>query len=243
MEFVENFNADILLFGESLTTEERNKLPDSAFGVPSERKFPLIDKGHVLSAISYFHTYEGKHKAQLAKNIYKAAKKYDIELSSDSDFIKYYKGLSENYSVRELEELSIGGLGYYAPLVNEEEENEKEETEELPVAPVQPLKETNICSTPNEVALRRNMLTKEELNIVNSFGRKLKNIITFTEAQRQEYIEFYNNFPEKLFEALRGDLDESEMKDFSMKWNSIIEFARELPQKEKELISLVIVIS
>ena len=236
MEFVENFNADILLFGESLTTEERNKLPDSAFGVPSERKFPLIDKGHVLSAISYFHTYEGKHKAQLAKNIYKAAKKYDIELSSDSDFTKYYKGLSENYSVRELEELSIGGLGYYAPIVNEKEENEKEETEELPVAPVQPLKETNICSTPNEVALRRNMLTEEELNIVNSFGRKLKNIITFTEAQRQEYIEFYNNFPEKLFEALRGDLDESEMKDFSMKWNSIIEFARELPQKEKELI-------
>ena len=239
MDFIENFNADILLFGESLTTEERNKLPDSAFGVPSERKFPLTDKGHVLSALSYFHTYEGKHKAQLAKNIVKAAKKYDVELSPDSDFIKYYKGLSETYAIEELEELSTGGLGYYAPLVGEESiEEDKKDNEEvtMPSAPVQPLTGTNICSTPNEITQRRNSMTESELNIFNTFGRKLRDVFTFTEAQKHEYTDFYNNFPEKLFEALRGDLDEEKMNDFSMKWNTIIELAREFPQEEKELI-------
>ena len=242
MDFIENFNADILLFGESLTTEERNKLPDSAFGVPSERKFPLTDKGHVLSALSYFHTYEGKHKAQLAKNIYKAAKKYNVELSSDSDFIKYYKGLSETYAVQELEELSTGGLGYYAPLVGEESIEDDKEIDEIgggaiiPTAPVQPLKGTTICNTPNEIELRRSTMTEAEIKIFSAFERKLRDVFTFTEAQKKEYTEFYNNFPEKLFEALRGDLDEGGMKDFSMKWNTIIELAREFPKEEKELI-------
>ena len=229
MDFIEKFNADILLFGESLTTEERNKLPDSAFGIPSERKYPLIDKGHVLSAISYFHSYEGsaENKALLARNIYKAAKKYKIELNPDSEFIQYYKGLSESIMI---DELSSGGLGYYAPLVSEEEVDTTEE--ELPNAPVKPLSGTNICSTPNEIVQRRNSMTEEEINECELFKRNLRDIFNITESQKIEYIDFFVNFPDKLFEALRGDLDDKGMKDFSMKWNTIIELAKEFPNKE-----------
>lgn len=233
MDLIENFNADILLFGESLTTEERNKLDNSAFGIPSERKFPLIDKGHVLSALSYFHTYEGENKELLAKNIYKAAKKFNIKLDPDSDFIKYYQSISETYAIKELEELSIGGLEYSAPLIDEEGTEEKIE---LPNAPVKPLKGTNICSTPNEIALRRNEMTKIELETFSSFGKELKEVFESTTVEKEAHIDFYLNFHDKLFEALKGDLDDKGIKDFATKWNTIIELARDLPQDKKEVI-------
>lgn len=224
MDLTEKFNADILLFGESLSEKERNKLPDSAFGIPSERKFPLTDKGHVLSAISYFHTYNGEYKNQLAINIYKAAKKYDIKLNPDSDFIKYYQSITEA--------LSSGGLDYYAPLVGEE----VEEDEELPNAPVKPLTGTNICSTPNEIYYMRSSMSESEIGIYKSFYQKIDTLIPFTENQKIEYKNFFVNFPDKLFEALRGELDEKGLKDFSIKWNTIIELAKDFPQHEKELI-------
>ena len=54
-----------------------------------ERKFPLTDAKHVRSAISYFHTCPEDKKAQLAKRIKSAAKKFGVEISPNSPITKY----------------------------------------------------------------------------------------------------------------------------------------------------------
>ena len=72
-----------------LSTEDRNKLKDSDFGLPSQRSYPLTDAEHVRSAIAYFHKCEDKYKSQLALNIKKAADKYNIKISKDSEISKY----------------------------------------------------------------------------------------------------------------------------------------------------------
>lgn len=38
-----------------LTTKSRNSLPDSAFVLPAERKFPIHDKAHARAALSRAH--------------------------------------------------------------------------------------------------------------------------------------------------------------------------------------------
>lgn len=66
---------------KALTTDERNKLDYSQFGIPSLRKFPLHDKAHVIQAIRFFNTVDKKHEKELAFNIIKAMKRYNISPS------------------------------------------------------------------------------------------------------------------------------------------------------------------
>ena len=72
-----------------LSTEDRDKLKDSDFGIPELRLYPLIDADHVRSAISYFHKCDDKYKRQLAKNIKKKADKYNIKISKESEISIY----------------------------------------------------------------------------------------------------------------------------------------------------------
>ena len=80
---------DRIIMEAELSTEERNDLKASQFGLPEERKFPLTDAKHVRSAISYFHTCPENKKAQLAKRIKSAAKKFGVEINPDSSVMKY----------------------------------------------------------------------------------------------------------------------------------------------------------
>lgn len=80
---------DKIIMEAELSAEERNELKASQFGLPEERKFPLIDDKHVRSAISYFHTCPENKKAQLAKRIRSAAKKFGVEINPDSLVMKY----------------------------------------------------------------------------------------------------------------------------------------------------------
>ena len=80
---------DRIIMEAELSAEERNELKASQFGLPEERKFPLIDDKHVRSAISYFHTCPEDKKAQLAKRIKSAAKKFGVEISPNSPITKY----------------------------------------------------------------------------------------------------------------------------------------------------------
>ena len=80
---------DRIIMEAELSTEERNDLKASQFGLPEERKFPLTDANHVRSAISYFHTCPENKKAQLAKRIKSAAKKFGVEINPDSPVMKY----------------------------------------------------------------------------------------------------------------------------------------------------------
>ena len=72
--------------------EERKKLPDSEFGIPSQRKYPLHDEEHVRSAIKLFGHVDTEHEEELANNINKKIKEYGmkVEVSEKNKFDEYY---------------------------------------------------------------------------------------------------------------------------------------------------------
>ena len=54
---------------DRLTAAERHELPDSAFGIPETREFPLVDAEHVRAAEAYFRYAPEAKKAALARRI------------------------------------------------------------------------------------------------------------------------------------------------------------------------------
>lgn len=83
-----------------LTASERKALPDDAFGLPTQRKYPLITKdengnydwSHLKDAIAYFHTCKDEsQKKELAENIAKVIRKYKINITiSPNNKIRNY---------------------------------------------------------------------------------------------------------------------------------------------------------
>jgi hypothetical protein len=72
---------------EGLSTAEENRLDDSDFAFPAERKEPLTDARHVRNAIARFDQVEGVSDAerdQAWKRILAAAKRYDVDVSESS---------------------------------------------------------------------------------------------------------------------------------------------------------------
>ena len=68
-----------------LSTAQQNRLPDSDFAFPKERKEPLVDKRHVRNAFARFDQVEGVTDAERDrawKRILRAAKKFDIEVEA-----------------------------------------------------------------------------------------------------------------------------------------------------------------
>lgn len=70
----------------------RAQLPDEVFGMPQERKYPMPDKRHTISAIKLFNHVEDKYEEQLAKAVIKNMKKYGIDSSmiGDNNRLKKY---------------------------------------------------------------------------------------------------------------------------------------------------------
>lgn len=66
-----------------LTEKDKEKLPESAFAFPKERKEPLVDATHVREAIARFDQVQdvtNKERDEAWKRIKKAAEKFDVEL-------------------------------------------------------------------------------------------------------------------------------------------------------------------
>jgi hypothetical protein len=66
-----------------LDTGARQKLPDSVYAFPKQRKEPLTDASHVKNALARFDQVEDVSDAdreQAFANIKKAAKHYDVEV-------------------------------------------------------------------------------------------------------------------------------------------------------------------
>lgn len=74
-----------------LNAKSRDKLKDSDFGLPKERKYPLNDEEHVRKAIQFFKYCEKTKRNELALNINKRLKSYNmtISVSGDNPFSKY----------------------------------------------------------------------------------------------------------------------------------------------------------
>lgn len=69
-----------------LSTSDREKLPDSVFAFPKQRKEPLTDAEHVQNALARFDQVEGvsdSDRDQAFANIKKAAKHYGVDVSED----------------------------------------------------------------------------------------------------------------------------------------------------------------
>jgi hypothetical protein len=72
---------------EGLSTAEKDRLADSEFAFPKERKEPLTDARHVRNAIARFNQVEGvsdKERDEAWKRILAAAKRYDVDVSESS---------------------------------------------------------------------------------------------------------------------------------------------------------------
>jgi hypothetical protein len=64
-----------------LSTDKRNDLPDSEFGIPEKRMYPLNDKAHVESAVKLFGHASDADKPQLARRILAKAKEFGMDSS------------------------------------------------------------------------------------------------------------------------------------------------------------------
>lgn len=87
------------MFGHIINEEKRSDLPDSSFGIPEDRKYPLDTEEHVRSAIKLFGHAEESKKKSLAQRINKAANKYGIEIPESTQCYKYLHEdyIEENY--------------------------------------------------------------------------------------------------------------------------------------------------
>lgn len=73
---------------DKLSAEERKSLPDSAFGIPETREFPITDATHVHSAESYFRYAPEDKKPTLARFILNKAKEFGVDVKSET-ILKY----------------------------------------------------------------------------------------------------------------------------------------------------------
>jgi hypothetical protein len=70
-----------------LDAKDREKLKDSQYAFPKERKEPIEDASHVRNAIARFDQVEGvseKEKDEAWDRIKKAAKKFGVEVHEKS---------------------------------------------------------------------------------------------------------------------------------------------------------------
>ena len=75
----------------------RSELPDSVFGIPELRKYPMQDREHVLSAIKFFNYVDKEYEEELAKNIIKNIKKYNIPFDTVGDKNRLKKYIPKKY--------------------------------------------------------------------------------------------------------------------------------------------------
>ena len=69
---------------DRLDTEERRELPDSVYGLPERREYPMPDAAHVRAAEAYFRYCPENLKPQLARAILAKAQEYGVDVKSST---------------------------------------------------------------------------------------------------------------------------------------------------------------
>ena len=67
---------------DRLDTEERRELPDSVYGLPERREYPMPDAAHVRAAEDYFRYCPEDLRPQLARAILARANKFGVDVKS-----------------------------------------------------------------------------------------------------------------------------------------------------------------
>ena len=83
---------------------KRSEVDPKDFGLPDQKKYPMPDAAHVKSAIKFFNHVDPGNEKELAKNIKKKMKEYnitDISIGDKNRFSKYYKSEEKKKAVLE----------------------------------------------------------------------------------------------------------------------------------------------
>ena len=86
------------VFYPYVTEMARGNMKDSDYGLPSKKKYPMPDEKHVKLAIKFFNYVSKEDEAELARNINKKIKEFDmkdINVGEKNRFKEYYKPLNE----------------------------------------------------------------------------------------------------------------------------------------------------
>lgn len=67
---------------DRLSYEEKKELPDSVFGLPERREYPMPDAAHVRAAEAYFRYCPENLKPRLARAILMRAREYGVDVES-----------------------------------------------------------------------------------------------------------------------------------------------------------------
>lgn len=67
---------------DKLDTADRRELPDSIFGLPERREYPMPDATHVRAAEAYFRYCPEELRPELARNILRFANEYGVDVES-----------------------------------------------------------------------------------------------------------------------------------------------------------------
>ena len=67
---------------DRLSYEEKKELPDSVFGLPERREYPMPDAAHVRAAEAYFRDCPEELKPRLARAILARAAQYGVDVES-----------------------------------------------------------------------------------------------------------------------------------------------------------------
>lgn len=67
---------------DRISDDERKDLPDSMFGLPERREYPMPDAAHVRAAEAYFRYCPEELKPKLARAILQRAQDYGVAVES-----------------------------------------------------------------------------------------------------------------------------------------------------------------
>lgn len=67
---------------DQISYEERKDLPDSVFGLPERREYPMPDAAHVRAAEAYFRYCPEDLKPKLARAILARARQFGVDVES-----------------------------------------------------------------------------------------------------------------------------------------------------------------
>ena len=89
-------------FTDILYSLMEESYPIECYGLPDRKAYPMPDKKHVKSAIKFFNYAKPSEEKELADKINEKIKEYkitDISVGDKNRFKKYYKPISESYSL------------------------------------------------------------------------------------------------------------------------------------------------
>lgn len=102
-----------------ITTKERNRIDEEDFGLPKQRKYPLDTPAHVRSAVKFFNYASKEDEKELAKNLNKAIKKFNlkIQVGDANRFSKYYTNPVKESTVEEQSQIfDVNNIDYVSIL-------------------------------------------------------------------------------------------------------------------------------